>query len=160
MAVFRVRFIAEADAVSWAIRVATFSEFSHVEIVSEDQRAYIGARALTGIHERPADYCKPSFERRYAIPVTDEQLRRGMAYASSKIGTRYNYADIAGLFLHRNITTKGRAICSQFVFNAFEAMGVYPLNVLAAYDFRVTPDTLHLSPMFIGKCYFQTKACK
>ena len=156
MALFRVRFITEPGFVSWAIRRVTFCEFSHVEIVSEDQQSYIGAHAITGIQERSACYCEPSFERRYAIPVTDEQLRRGMAYARSKIGLPYNYADIAGLFLHRNITTKGRAICSQFVFNAFEAMGVYPLNVLAAYDFRVTPDTLHLSPIFIGKCYFQT----
>lgn len=160
MALFRVRFIAEHGFISWTIRRVTFSDFSHCEIVSEDEQSYIGAHAGAGVQERPANYCTVSFERRYAVPVTDEQLRRGMAYARMRIGTPYNYADIGGLLAHRNWTTKQRVICSQFVFDTFMAMGVQVLNVLPQYDFRVTPDTLHLAPLFIGRQYYQTAAPK
>ena len=156
MATFRLRFIAEPSFVSWAIRRVTFSEFSHAEILSADGQSWIGAHAGSGVQARSLDYCKPSFERRYAIPVTDAQMSVGMAYAQSKIGTPYNYADIAGLLFHHNISTKGRAICSQFAFDTMVATSMLPLNVLGTYDFRVTPDILHLSPLLIGNCYFQT----
>jgi uncharacterized protein YycO len=156
MADFRIRFIAEKGFVSWAIRQTTFSEFSHVELLSEDGLSWIGAHAGLGVQARTLNYCTPSFERRYSIPVDQEQLNAGMAYARSKIGTPYNYADIAGLLFHRNISTKGRSICSQFVFDTFVVMGIEPLNTLLGYDFRVTPDILHLSPILIGHCYFET----
>jgi hypothetical protein len=150
MADLRIRFITESGFVSWAIRWVTFSEFSHVEIGLPDG-TWLGAHAGTGVQIRPADYCKPTFERRYAIPLTQPAYDAGMKYALAQIGTPYNYADIAGLLFHRNMSGKGRAICSQFVFDVMGAAGLAPLNVLAGYDFRVTPDILHLAPIFIGK---------
>ena len=106
--------------------------------------------------ERPADYTKPSFERRYEIPCGDAQLVKIMSYARSKIGTPYNFEDILGLFFHHNLTTKGRVICSMFVYQAAWQGGLEMLNVLPEYSNLVTPDTLHLSPMLIGNCYFQS----
>ena len=103
MALLRIRFITEKGFVSWAIRSATFSEFSHAEIVSEDQKSYIGARSSGGVQERAANYCVPSFERRYAILCTDAQLAKIMTYARSMIGTPYNFKDIIGLLFHHNI---------------------------------------------------------
>ena len=153
MALFRIRFITERDFVSWAIRRVTFSEFSHVEIVSEDGRSYIGAHSDGGVQERPADYCLPSFERRYAIPCSDAQLEKIMAYARSKIGTPYNFLDIVGLLFHRNLTTKGRVICSMFVYLAALEGGIQMLNVLPEYANLVTPDSLHLSPLLVGRSY-------
>jgi hypothetical protein len=155
MANFRLRFITEAGFVSWAIRQVTFSEFSHAELLSSDGLSWIGAHAGLGVQARRFDYCSPTFERRYSIPVDQEQFDAGQAYARSKIGTPYNYADIAGLLFHRNASTKGRSICSQFVFDTMSAMGIQALNVLSTYDFRVTPDTLHLSPLLIGRCYYE-----
>jgi len=157
---FKIRFITQSGFVSSAIRLVTFSEFSHAEIVSEDGSSYIGAHDDGGVQERPANYCTPSFERRYAIPVTDEQLAKGMTYARSKIGTPYDFLDIAGLLFHKDEHTDGRVICSWFVFDVLSEMGIQPLNVLIDHGNLVTPDTLHLSPIFIGKCYFQTESPK
>jgi len=157
MAFFRIRFITEKGFVSWAIRQVTFSEFSHAEIVSEDQTTYIGAHSDGGVQERPANYCSPTFERRYAIPCTDDQLKQIMAYARSKIGTRYNFKDIVGLFFHHNLTTKGRVICSMFVHQAAWKGGLEMLNVLPDYANLVTPDSLHLSPLLIGRCYYESQ---
>ncbi len=159
MADFKVRFITESGFVSWAIRRATNCVFSHVEIETPSG-TFLGAHLHGGVQDRPSDYCKPTFERRYSIPVTDEQYARGMAFARSKIGTNYNSLDILGLLFHAPLTSPHALICSQFVFETFIEMGMKPLNVLLSYSFEVTPDILHLSPIFIGRCYLQTAVPK
>lgn len=153
---FKIRFITAPGFISWAIREVTFSEFSHVEIET-DRGTFIGAHSDGGIQERAADYTKPTFERRYAIPVTAEQHGLIMAFAESKIGTPYNFEDIAGLVIHRNMADPDKYICSQFVFRAALAGEIPLLNVLPGYANLVTPETLHLSPLLIGHCYFQTE---
>jgi hypothetical protein len=147
-----IRFITESDFVSWAIRWVTYSEFSHVEMELPDG-TWLGAHAGTGVQIRPADYCKPTFERRYAIPLSQPAYDAGMKYALAQIGTGYNYLDICGLLFHHNMTTKGRKECAQLMFNVMVAFEIQPLNILPGYDFRVTPDILHLAPIFIGRIY-------
>jgi hypothetical protein len=153
MALFKIRFITESDPISDAIRLVTFSEWSHVEIITETG-SYIGAHAKGGVQERPADYTKVSRERRYEIPVADDQYTKMMAFARSKIGTPYDFKDIAGLFLHKNLSSEGTEICSMFVFESALAGGLQMLNVLSEYSNLVTPETLHLSPYLIGKCVY------
>ena len=151
----KIRFVTEKGFVSASIRYVTFSEFSHVELELPDG-TFLGAHAGTGVQIRPANYMKPTFERRYAVSLGEDAYNRAMYYAKTQIGSAYNYADITGLLFHRNITKKGRMICSQFVFDVMESGSLEVLNVLSAYDFRVTPDILHLAPIFIGKMYLQT----
>jgi hypothetical protein len=155
MASLIIRFVTQGGFVSEAIRVVTFSEFSHAEI-GTPSGTWIGAHDIGGVQERPADYYVATFERRYAVPMTDEQYAAAMAYARSKIGTKYDFEDILGLLIHKDITSKGSEICSMFVFQTLLAAGIQSLNVLGEYSNLVTPDTLHLSPIFIGCCYFQT----
>jgi hypothetical protein len=152
----RIRFVTESGFVAGAIRWVTFSEFSHTELELPDG-TWLGAHAGSGVQIHPANYYNSVFERRYAIPLAQTNYDAAMKYALAQIGTPYNYSDIAGLLFHRNMTGKGRAICSQFVFDVMQAGGLQPLNVLSGYDFRVTPDTLHLSPLFIGRAYLQTE---
>lgn len=156
----RIRFITDPGFVSAAIRDVTNSEFSHTEIVGESGDTYIGAHSDGGVEQRPLDYCKPTFERRYAVPVSLAQFRSAMDYAKSKIGTPYNFKDIAGILFHVDLDARRRLICSQFVFDVFEAGGIKLLNVLPGYSHLVTPETLHLSPYLIGRSYFQTEIPK
>jgi uncharacterized protein YycO len=151
-----IRFITESDFVSAAIREVTFSEFSHVEI-GTPEGTWIGAHASGGVEERAADYCIPTFERRYAIPVTQEQYDKGMAYARSQVGTPYDFRDILGLLFHHDLSTHGHLICSWFVFDFFLEMDMQVLNVLPMHGNKIDPDKLHLAPIFIGKCFFQTE---
>jgi hypothetical protein len=151
---FKIRFINSDDFVGRAIDWTTNSLWDHAEIET-DEGTYIGAHAGSGVEERAAEYCKPSRERRYAIPVTADQHARMMAFARSKIGTPYNYLDIAGLFLHdRRLNSGHRAICSVFVFDAAIAADFYLLNVLPGFTYLITPETLHLSPLLIGRCTY------
>lgn len=149
----RVRFVANDTFVSKAIRRLTGSLFSHVEF-GTPQGTWIGALAGSGIQERPADYCRPSLAYVYEIPCTQAQQHLALKRMRARIGTKYNYSDIVGLlFQARRMTSPSRLICSQFctegLLYVFGAQRV--LNVQPEWAYRITPETLHLSPVFVGR---------
>ena len=155
MAYFKIRFINNPGIVSKLIDWQTNSLWDHVEIETETG-TYIGAHSDGGVQERPADYCKPTRERRYSIPCTQVQLDRSMCYARSKVGTtNYDFADIVGLMLHnRHLQGKDRDICSEFVLATAFKGNINMLNVQEGYTYLVTPEMLHLSPLLIGNCTY------
>lgn len=147
-----IRFISAPDIVSRLIEWTTDSIFCHTEGLSPDGKLWIGAHAHTGVQARPLDWVKPSFERRYAVPVTDAQYAAANKYMTSKVGTPYDYLDIVGLALHKRIGASDHTIiCSAFMLQWLMAAGLYPLNCLEPFAYLITPETLHLSPLFIGK---------
>ncbi len=154
MALFRLRFINSSDLIGRGIDWVTNSLWDHVEIETETG-TYIGAHAGSGVQERAADYCKPTRERRYAIPCTDEELQAIMDSARKDIGVPYDYLDIGGIFLHdRRLHDKSREICSEWVL-AKSWKGMMMLNCLPDYDRLITPETLHLSSLLIGNCTYE-----
>jgi hypothetical protein len=154
MACVRVRFIRGTGFVSWAIARVTGSLFSHVEF-GTPEGTWIGAHIGGGIMERPANYCNPAREYVYEIPCSAVQAQEALTWMRSRIGTKYNVLDIVGLlFQARTLCSAHRYICSQFctagLLEVFGAARV--LNVLTSWSFRITPETLHLSPIFVGRC--------
>lgn len=146
-----IRFINERGFVTWAISRVTNSLFSHVEF-GTPEGTWIGAHSNGGVQERPGDYCKPSREYVYRIPCKREQSESLLKSIRGAIGTPYNFKDIVGLLFHaRTLTTKNRVICSQFCFIELCKVGIRALNVLPDYSHLVTPETLHLSPLLIGR---------
>jgi hypothetical protein len=148
-----IRFINERGIISRLIDWETDSLFCHTEGLSRDGQAWVGAHAHTGVQARPLDWCKPIFERRYAVPVSDENYESAMQFMESKIGLlSYDYVDIIGLALHARIgASDHEIICSAFMLLWLQAAGLAVLNVLPEYSFLCTPETLHLSPIFIGR---------
>lgn len=147
-----VRFIANHTFLSWSIRRLTGSLFSHVEL-GAPEGTWIGALA-DGIKERPANYCDPFREYVYNIPCTAQEQAFFLSEARAKVGTPYNKMDIVGLALGmRRVVGKNGEICSWFglqtLIDTFGAARV--LNVLPGWEYRVTPETLHLSPIFVGR---------
>lgn len=160
-----IRFINSSGFVTEAIDWATNSLWDHTEMADSDGslaiNGWIGAHDDGGVQNRPADYCTPTRERRYAIPVTEQEFAATMAFAKSKIGTPYNFADIAGLLLKaRKINSVHRLICSQFVTEAGEAGGIRALNVEPGFEYLITPESLHLSPLLIGNCIYASPEAK
>jgi len=146
-----IRFIRTPGFVTSAICWVTNSLMDHAEF-GTPEGTWIGAHSDGGIQERPADYCKPTWEWVYQIPCTAKQAADLLAHARAQIGTPYNFVDIAGLFLHvRRMTSKSRMICSHFCFFELDRVGIKMLNVLPTFAFLVTPETLHLSPVLIGR---------
>jgi hypothetical protein len=155
VALFTIRFVNSPGFVGSAIDWATNSLFDHTECLSSTG-GWIGAHDDGGVQDRPFNYLDPSREMRYAIPITDEQYAAGVAFDKAKIGTPYNFGDIAGLLFHdRGINTKHRLICSQFATDRAQAMGLQMLNVLPEFTYLVTPETLHLSPLLYGRCIYR-----
>jgi hypothetical protein len=149
----RVRFVASAGFVGDSIRWVTNSLFQHVEF-GTPAGTWIGAHAQGGILERPADYATYSREYVYDLPATQLQVQQLLSWARKQIGTKYNLLDIAGLLLkQRAWTTPNRFICSQFcTLGLLEVYGAARvLNVLGDHAYLITPETLHLSPIFVGR---------
>jgi hypothetical protein len=147
-----LRFINEADLVSRLIDWTTRSIFCHVEALSRDGSHWIGAHARTGVEARPLDWVRPSLERRYALPVPPAAYEQAMAWLESKLGTPYDYADIAGLALGERRFEDTRAVdCSALMMGFLQQAGYQPLNCLENFDYLVTPETLHLSPIFMNR---------
>lgn len=149
----RIRFVAGAGFVGDSIRWVTNSLFQHVEF-GTPEGTWIGAHASGGILERPADYANYSREYVYDLPCTEDELTGLLGWARSQVGIKYNFADIAGLLIRkRALTTPHRYICSQFctlgLLRVFGAKEV--LNVQEGYSYLITPETLHLSPIFVGR---------
>jgi hypothetical protein len=149
----RIRFILGSGAVSAGIAKVTGSLFSHVEFGTR-AGTWIGAHIAGGIQERAAGYCTPVREYVYEIPCTDAQSDALLKWMRARIGTKYNTMDIVGLlFQARSLRSHSRFICSQFctegLIYVFGANQV--LNVLDEWAYRITPETLHLTPILVGR---------
>jgi len=154
MPTITIRFIDEPDIVSRLINYATDSLWCHCEGLSRDGKSWIGAHSGTGVQPRTLDYCKPIRERRYSLEVTDEQYETAMSWLESKISEKYDYLSIVGLALHKRVWSPQRVICSELMLQFMQAAGLQPLNVLPGFDALITPETLHLSPILIGRCSY------
>lgn len=155
MKTITLRFIASRSIIGWLIRFGTMSLLEHVEVKSRDGQGWVGAHAWTGVQERPLDWAgKLIRDYRYDFEVTEAQFEAFHGFIEGMIGTRYNYTLIAGLALHLRwlaLWSGKRVDCSQLVIWALQTAGIKPLNTLTVYDGLVTPETLHLSPILIGK---------
>jgi hypothetical protein len=158
---FRLRFVTDDSFISRGIRFVEggSSVFSHVEIILPDG-SYLGAHNPEGVEIRPADYCTPTRERRYAIPVEQADLDKMLAFAHAQVGKRYDLSDIRGIMFHRNWHDPTKWICSELVAAIAEAGGLWMLNVLPEHTNAITPEMLHLSPVLINHCYFHTPLVK
>ena len=148
-----MRFIATRGFISDAImRVEGISYIDHVEAMNRTGDKWIGAHAGTGVQARPLDWAKDIvWERRYALPVTDEECEDFHAFLESKIGAKYDYAGCLGLLLgNRKIDAPQTLDCSALQFDALWVAGQRALNVVPEFAHLVTPETLHLSNLWIG----------
>jgi hypothetical protein len=147
-----VRFIQNRPLFSRLIAWYTTSLWSHVEF-GTPQGTWIGAHLSGGIQERPHDYCNPRLEARYALKVTATELEVFLGGLRSEIGTKYNVPAIIGLAIHdRHLNNPSERICSQFVarhlLRQFGAERTW--NLLPEWAYLMTPDMVHISPIFCG----------
>jgi uncharacterized protein YycO len=145
-----VRFIAAPDLLSRIIMWLTNSLWCHCEILSRDGTGWVGAHAWTGVQKRPLDWIKPSRERCYAIPLHAKNYKAAHDWLEAQLGLPYDYTGCLGILLHYRIHSKKGRDCSNLAICAMQQGGLEPLNTLADYNYLITPETLHLSPVFIG----------
>lgn len=127
---------------SLLIRAATWSAFSHVEIVIDDQ--VIGANMLGGVSLTPLKerLAKSSYAALVDMPCADPEAVK--AAAISKLGAGYDYVGLLGILLHASrLQVDGRYFCSEFVAWAFSQGGTPLLRTDLA---RITPQHLWMLP--------------
>lgn len=145
-----VRFIRTPGFVTDSICFVTNSLLDHAEF-GTPEGTWIGAHSDGGVQERAGNYCTPTQEWAYDIPCTAEQSTQLLKNIRAAVGTPYNFVGIAGLLFHlRKLTGIKTVFCSQFCFYEMDKVGIYSLNVLPDFAYLVTPETLHLSPLFRG----------
>jgi hypothetical protein len=150
----KIRFITEKDFVSMAIRGVTYSQWSHAEIELPDG-SFLGAHAKGGVQIRKPDYCKPTRDRRYAVPVADDAAYANMLkFANDQLGKGYDFKAIAGLVCHQAWNNATEWFCSELVAAIAYAGNMSMLNVEREFVTLITPEMLHLSPLLIVTSYY------
>lgn len=143
------RFVDDGSWIAEGIDFTTNSIWPHVEFGDRQRRTWIGAHHGGGVEERGFYYCKVKRQAIYAVDWDDRILDDARADVGK---TAYDMVDIAGLFLHIRGLDDGRnRICSQWCFLKAWNRGVTMLNALPEFSHLITPEGLHLSPLFIGR---------
>jgi len=143
----KLRFIAEDDFVSWAIRVFCWSDYSHVEFVVPD--GYLGARIDGGVKVRPFDYIKPARQTLAYVDCPDRTTRAVLEYARAQIGKPYDLDALFGFVFRRHWTIKDSWFCSELVAASFMNAN-YPLFDGPMY--KIMPRDIADSPLVKMPC--------
>lgn len=121
---------------SYLIRMVTWSEWSHVDIILPDG-GLIGAAAPHGVIEMTS-------ELRVAMAshaaVMDVPCRTVFSWLLSQLGTPYDWLGVAGLGMHRDWQEDDKWFCSEFVARAMKEGGFEPFQPGVMQ--RITPQHL------------------
>jgi uncharacterized protein YycO len=143
-----IQLVTTSGLISWAIRRATFSQFSHVDYVLDAGTAHeqlLGAHWGGGVQIRQPNYEKFTTRRRLAVDVTDETKRLLENFLFQQVGKPYDTGAIANLLIQRQWRAEDKWFCSELIARAFEQAGAPLLNPHMEV-WRISPRDLQLSP--------------
>jgi uncharacterized protein YycO len=123
------------------IRFATWSDWSHVDVLLEDG-TLLGSRMDGGVKIRPANYANFSKKALYQIDAPAEV----MDFAKKQVGLPYDSTGIINFGAHRDWRQPDSYFCSELIAAAFEA-GNLPLLNPDTPSSRISPRDLTLSPL-------------
>jgi len=131
---------------SWLIRWATWSEWSHVDVIMPDG-SYVGARGSGGVvrHQESQD---ASVKQVLLVYVTQSVYDRFYSNIESQIGKPYDWEAILGHVFRKKWDDADAWFCSELVAWAFSEAG---MPLIRAAKNKVTPRDLTLS-LFIEEC--------
>lgn len=126
----------ETGVIHWAIRTASFSQWSHVAVINGD--SVIEASLTEGVREIPLQQAIQTANKHaiISIPLTDEAAFIWLV--RSQIGKPYDLTAIFGQLVHRNWQTEDRWFCSELPAWAAQVSGCPIFRTEAMH--RVTPE--------------------
>jgi hypothetical protein len=129
------------------IRVGTWSDYSHVDIISPDRESglILGATPWHGVSHRAIED-RIDHSTRWMICEFDADPKRVWAYAESQIGKKYDWLGCLGIAVHRDWEEDDKWFCSELVAKAALQAGVPLINRRTRVN-RVTPQMLLDSPL-------------
>lgn len=121
------------------IRLATWSDYSHVALVDGEAGTVIDSRfGNNGVTEYPYERLLHEYPR-ITLRTFPTASKDALWLARSQIGKHYDYTALFGLQFHRDWQDPSRWFCSELVAWACEAAGTPIINKQA---YRVTPQDL------------------
>lgn len=131
-------------AVSEGICKETRSEICHVDFMTPEG-TLIGAHCSDGVQERQPNYEKFGLRIRVSFLVAESEAAAAMAYAKSKIGTKYDSKDIAGIALgDARIHDGSKLICSEFASDILDN-ATFRIVRIAKDHWQVSPEELRIA---------------
>jgi len=141
----RLLFTAESGFVSMAIRVFTWSDYSHVELVREGM--VYGADASSGVTGMTLEK-RLSASSKHAFATTPADPEKVWTAVNSQLGKPYDWADVFGVLVHHDWQATDKWMCSELIAWAHLQAGVPLINVNTPVN-RVTPQDLLESPLVL-----------
>jgi len=124
---------------SWIIRMVTWSEYSHVDIVL-DEHYLIGATAFEGVAIQSINYRLSNASKAVLMDLPVKSLEDAIGYAKSQVGKRYDWLGVFGIGLRRNWQDEKKWSCAELVAAAADYAGQKPFD--SKFHYRITPQNL------------------
>jgi uncharacterized protein YycO len=141
-------FTNQADALSRAIRVATWSRWSHVALI--DGYCAIEALPPDGVTVNDTEVVLLRSREFELVDLPCRDPAAVLAAAGSQVGRPYDYKAIAGLGLRRDWQADDAWFCSELIAWAFDVAGE-PLFRADSLR-RVTPQHLWMLAPAVNQC--------
>jgi uncharacterized protein YycO len=146
MANARILFSTNQLPGSIMIRLATWSQFSHVDMIVGDGSRLIGALPFgAGVSEYDLQHRLTHarktavYEANFPQELVEREIRK-------QLGKPYDYVGVVGVGFHRDWSKDSKWFCSEIIAASFAQAG-YPLVNPELRLNRVTPETLLRSPL-------------
>jgi uncharacterized protein YycO len=141
-----IRLVSGKGISSNIIKLGTFSEWSHVDLVTPDYQ-FLGARIDGGVQVRKPGYDIPYKTQCFVdVPLNAAQEQRLWDFANAQVGKPYDWTAILGIAFRRDWREDDAWFCSELVAAAFEQAGRPLLQGLLN---RITPRDISISPYVV-----------
>jgi len=124
---------------SWLIRMVTWSEYSHVDLVL-DEDLLIGAIAGDGVVLAKAKDRLAISSRAVMMHIPVKEVDVSEAFAIGQLGKAYDWLGVIGIGLKRNWQEDDKWSCAELVASVLAAGGQRPFD--SKFYHRITPQQL------------------
>jgi len=112
---------------SWLIRIATWSRFSHVGVLTKDENYVIEALMFKGVVKTPIN---EFMERNSTVEL--REIKGDALQAERYLGCDYDWTALAGILIHRDWGKSYEWFCSELI---AKVSGIFDEKFLG----RITP---------------------
>lgn len=124
---------------SWLIRMVTWSEYSHVDIVLDDE-FIIGAVAFKGVQKIRLDDRLAKASKSVVMDIPVKCLQDAEAFAIAQLRKPYDWLGVVGIGLKRNWQEDDKWSCAELVASVLSEGGQKPFD--SKFYHRITPQHL------------------
>lgn len=126
---------------SWIIRIVTWSAYSHVDLILDEERI-VGATAPNGVDVELIKNRLAKASKAVIMEIKDVDLDKANKFAISQIGKRYDWTNIIGIYLHRDWQEDDSWSCAELVAATLKVSGLQLFD--NKFYSRITPQHLFM----------------